>query len=363
MVTNTVESGLLNLGQQLFQSIANQPIPWLSFACELQSKSIWREAVTHAVGQFNKESIQEAIKQTQLSGRAKDIVNKKADQLRELSRKLQSDLLSYYPDNLQRTKTTGRADRDSIGRASYANDIMAWLGLTCWRHWLAQMVINDHTHNAEDMGWQFYKCVYEAGDSYLDREQMEQFHRYFPMSNKGEGVLENIVNQLKAHGRKIVEPAMRSYCQLDVERHEVAHMTCIRIGPNDYPWIHQEPQEVEEEDGDDDIDGTTANEDAFSADDYSMEEDDADGFPDDDSVHCAAGALMDMVNSRPMKEEEDEEDDDNNPFLKEIRTRGMDHPQLKEMSTRRIATLGGVDIGGYFDQYGGYVYPDDHLLH
>ena len=239
---------------------------------------------------------------------------------------------------------------------------MAWLGLTCWRHWLAQMVINDHTHNAEDMGWQFYKCVYEAGDSYLDREQMEQFHRYFPMSNKGEGVLENIVNQLKAHGRKIVEPAMRSYCQLDVERHEVAHMTCIRIGPNDYPWIHQEPQEVEEEDGDDDIDGTTANEDAFSADDYSME-DDADGFPDDDSVHCAAGALMDMVNSRPMKEEEDEEDDDNNPFLKEIRTRGMDHPQLKEMSTRRIATLGGVDIGGYFDQYGGYVYPDDHLLH
>lgn len=393
IVAKPVESGLLNLGQQLFLSISNSPIAWLGFACQVESKSIWREAVTHAVGQFNKETIQDALRTTRIPYKASDIVHEKADQLKAMARKLQSDLLSYYPDNLQRTKTTGRADRDSIGRASYANDIMAWLALTCWRHWLAQMVILDHTHNADDMGWHFFKCVHEAGDAYLNRVQMDQFHLYFPMSGKGQSVLENNVNQLKAHGRTIVEPALRSYCQLDIERFPVQHMTCVRVGPNDFPWLRQDSEPEEEEDEEDGgMDGATANEDLDSVNGDSVDDDavgnfmeDVDGTPMDDvelnSMDGIDGAPMDDVDGTPMddvdgtlmedvdgssvdeEELDEEEEEKDNPLLQEIRSRGMDHPYMKQVSTRRIATLGGQDIGGYFDQYGGYVYPDDDQLH
>ena len=339
-VAKPVESGLLNLGQQLFLSISNQPVAWLGFACQIQSKSIWREAVTHTVGQFNKHGIQDSLRTVGIPHKASDIVHEKAFKLKEMAKKLQSELLSYYPDNLQRTKTTGRADRDSIGRASYANDIMAWLGLTCWRHWLGQMVILDHTHNAEDMGWQYFKCVYDAGDSYLNRVQMDQFHLYFPMSGKGQSVLENNINMLKQRGRNIVEPALRSYCQLDIDRFPVNHMTCVRVGPSDFPWMQEE--QVEEEEDDDEMDGTTVNEDV-----------DVPPFDDID------GTSMDDIDDTPMDEDEDEEQ----PFAQEVRSRGMEHPQPKEVASRRIATLGGQDIGGHFDKYGGYVYPDDEELH
>lgn len=113
---------------------------------------------------------------------------------------------------------------------------MQWLGLTVWRHWIAQQVCTDNTHNSADMGFEFFRVISRAGEAYLDRNQLRQFHEYFPMSLKGESVLENRISELKQEGQGIVAKVLENHSYLDVERFPAGHMTCTWLGPEDYPW-------------------------------------------------------------------------------------------------------------------------------
>ena len=236
IVTRPIEASLLSLGQVLHRSIASDPTPWLDFSFRLRSKTLWKEALIHGAGRFNSPVLKAAVRDNDLHPAIIEILTHKANLLKNLSQRTQSTLLSYYPEALQRTKTVGRADRDSIGRASYANDIMQWLGLTVWRHWIAQQVCADNTHNAADMGFEFFRLVSRAGESYLDRNQLRQFHEYFPMSLKGESVLENRISELKQDGQGMVAKVLENHSYLDVERFPAGHMTCTWLGPDDYPW-------------------------------------------------------------------------------------------------------------------------------
>jgi hypothetical protein len=236
IVTRPIEASLLSLGQVLHRSIASDPTPWLDFSFRLRSKTLWKEALIHGAGRFNSPALRAAVRDKDLHPAIIEILTHKADLLKNLSKRTQSTLLSYYPEALQRTKTVGRADRDSIGRASYANDIMQWLGLTVWRHWIAQQVCADNTHNSADMGFEFFRLVSRAGEAYLDRNQLRQFHEYFPMSLKGESVLENRISELKQEGQGMVAKVLENHSYLDVERFPAGHMTCTWLGPEDYPW-------------------------------------------------------------------------------------------------------------------------------
>ena len=191
LLAKQVESLLLNLGQPFFLYMAKEPLPWLQFACEIESKPLWREAVTHAVGQFNHESVQEELRFGNLNPKIVEIVKEKAHQLKEMAKAVETALLSHYPDHLQRTATTGLASRDGTGRGSYQNDIMTWIALNAWRHWMTQMIIADRNHNASDMGYEFFSTIYASGEAYLDHSQMNQFHHYFPMSDKAQHTLKN----------------------------------------------------------------------------------------------------------------------------------------------------------------------------
>lgn len=193
----------------------------------------------HGAGRFNSPQIQSALASHDLHPSIVEVLTKKAQLLKTLSQRTQSNLLSYYPEALQRTKTVGRADRDSIGRASYANDIMQWVALSVWRHWLAQQVSADNTHHAADMGFEFFRLISRAGEAYLDRNQLRQFHDYFPMSLKGESVVENRVSELKADGQGMVRKVLENHSYLDVEKFPAGHMTCTWVGPEDYPWETQ----------------------------------------------------------------------------------------------------------------------------
>lgn len=236
MVTRPIEALLLSFSQVLYRSIASNPAPWLDFSSRLRSKTLWRESLIHGAGRFNSAEIQDAMRHADLHSSVIAILTEKASLLKNLAKRTESTLLSYYPETLQRTKTVGRADRDSIGRASYANDIMAWLGLTVWRHWLAQQVCNDMTHNSADMGHEFFRLISKAGESYLDRNQLRQFHEYFPMSGKGESVIENRISELKQDGQGMVKKVLVNESQLDVDKYPTNHLTCTWVGPDDYPW-------------------------------------------------------------------------------------------------------------------------------
>jgi hypothetical protein len=124
---------------------------------------------------------------------------------------------------------------------------MGWLGLTVWRHWLAQQVCADRTHHDDDMGYAFFSAIGKAGEAYLDRNQLSQFHEFFPMSLKGASVMENRVSELKTEGQRMVEPVLRNVSYLDVERFPAGHLTCTWVGPEDYPWERAKAREDEDE--------------------------------------------------------------------------------------------------------------------
>jgi len=239
IVTRPIEASLLSLSQVLHRSIATNPSPWLDFSYRLRSKTLWKEALIHGAGRFNSPAIQAALRDNDLRPEIVAILTTKADLLKNLAMNTQTNLLSYYPESLQRTKTVGRADRDSIGRASYANDIMQWIGLTIWRHWISQQVCSDKTHHSDDMGWEFFRLVSRAGEAYLDRNQLRQFHDYFPMSLKGESVVENRISELKQDGQGMVKKVLENQAYLDIDKFPAGHMTCTWVGPEDYPWEHE----------------------------------------------------------------------------------------------------------------------------
>ncbi|OQN98607.1 hypothetical protein B0A48_15870 [Cryoendolithus antarcticus] len=240
LITNT----LLALSQTLHRSIATNSAPWLDFAYRLQSRKLFREALIHGAGCYNTQQVQSAIHSSSLAPSVVTLLEHKASLLRDLSRRLQTQLITWYPEQLQRAKTVGRADRDSIGRASYGNDILTWMALSVFRHWLSQMICNDKTHHAADMGYSFFLLISRGGDNYLDRSVVQSFHDYFPMSQKGEAVLEGRLAEIKGFARELVADALGNASQLEIVGGgwEVGHMCCVVVGEGDYPWenVHSE---------------------------------------------------------------------------------------------------------------------------
>ncbi|KAI7340838.1 hypothetical protein KC315_g469 [Hortaea werneckii] len=234
VVTHAIEATLLATGQLLQQSIATSPAPWLILAYKIHSRNLFRESIIHAAGKYNTEEIQKEI--VNMPKDVADLLHKKGRTLREAVKMAEKRILSYYPTHLQRERTVGRADKDSIGRASYSNDVMSWIGLVVLRHFFTQLLADDATHNALDMGKELVDAVMQGGDTYLDKGIMDQFHAYFPMSQKGASVLENKVSDMKESIKKFMADLHKNESMLDTKTFKVAHFTCVKVFQHEYPF-------------------------------------------------------------------------------------------------------------------------------
>ena len=119
-------------------------------------------------------------------------------------------ILSYYPQYMQRELTVGYAEKDNIGRASYQNDIFSWIGLVAFRHFAAQNVADDKTHHAADLGFAYVSTINAGEDRYLDRSALSEFHRFFPMTQKGTKVVEDRITEIKEHVKGFVLVSLSS---------------------------------------------------------------------------------------------------------------------------------------------------------
>lgn len=205
LIVKPVEAALLATGQRLQSDVAEAPETYLDFGFRLQSKVLFREALIHGAGRFNSARVQEALQDNVYPRCVVKLLCQKAQQLVSASRMTQIQISSYYPEEMPRELATGRADRDSIGRNSYSNDILCWIGLTAFRQWLQQMVVNDKTHHAPDMGFKFFKTLAAGHDAYLDAHGLADFHFTFPMSQKGVAVVENKVTALKEMAKRYAQ--------------------------------------------------------------------------------------------------------------------------------------------------------------
>ncbi|KAI9664299.1 MAG: hypothetical protein M1829_005854 [Trizodia sp. TS-e1964] len=227
VISESVDIALLRQGQTLFQSIASNATAWSILALRIKSPSIMTESLIHLIGQWNSlcaaeiECIPEVIRETCV---------RKNDELRLLKTAMDIRILGHYPRNIQREKTANPT------RMNYCNDIYSWMMLSLFRQWYAQCIAEGRSHTALDGGADLYRMVWRAGNSYLDREAMESFHSYFPMSSKGVSCLENHLSQIKDEVKEFLEDLVVNRSQLDIDKHPVAHLTCVVINRSDLPW-------------------------------------------------------------------------------------------------------------------------------
>lgn len=93
-----------------------------------------------------------------------------------------------------------------------------------------------------------YTRLFNGGKSYLARDVQSSFHQHFPLSNRGQGVIENNLDIMKAGIVKIVTPLMKNESQLDITKTPVRWMTCVQIKDIDYLWDTEvEPEHELEE--------------------------------------------------------------------------------------------------------------------
>ena len=248
IITRPIEATLLATGQHLLKAVANNPTAWLSFAYRIRSKAIFRESLIHAAGQYMFPTVQASIENGDLPEEITTLLKKKASTIIEAVRSCERHLASYYPTILMREKTVGRVDRDNIGRANYANDIIMWIALCIFRHWASDMMASDQTHHAKDMGFAFINAVAKGGDAYLAKTVLhDQFHLRFPMSPKGMACTEHRLAEIKEVVKQWTVPLMRNESHLDRKANPQHHFLFTTVKVTDYPWQDDNNFDDEEE--------------------------------------------------------------------------------------------------------------------
>lgn len=230
-VSESVDIALLRQGQVLFRSIAANASAWADLAFRVRSPTIFKEALIHLVGQWNmlSEKDRDALNPDVLK-----ICQRKHKELDLMKQAIEIRILGHYPSVVQR-----RADANP-GRMSYSNDIYMWMVLSLFRHWFSQSICEQRNFLSKDGGAILYRQIGEAGSFYLDRKNLEGFHMYFPMSQKGMSVLENHLSVYKQELKPFVNELLVHRSQLDVTKESVPYLTCCVVEKTDYPWRHKE---------------------------------------------------------------------------------------------------------------------------
>ena len=117
----------------------------------------------------------------------------------------------------------------------------------CWfRHWLGQRLIANRGYNGPDGGYSLYGAIAAAGEAYMDKAILSQFHTMFPLTKKALNVLENHLLEIKECMAEWVEKSnlLKSNCQLNVQQFPVPYITYVEFENADFPWAT--PKEMED---------------------------------------------------------------------------------------------------------------------
>ena len=233
-IANQIENGLTSPDsfQDFCRVVAADPAEWLEFSYRIRSRKIFREAMIHAVGQFHTAEMQQQI----LSMRVGifRVLQIKANELKEQVKAFIMNVQSYYPAEIQRRVTTGYADTDNIGRASYANDIFHWIRLSALRQYISQEAIMSIDSN--DFGYKLVENISKGGNAYLTKEDLEGFHQIFPMTGKAKDVMEKKIGEMKKHVKPWTGALLTNRAALNTELYPTGYFTCSVVKEKDYPF-------------------------------------------------------------------------------------------------------------------------------
>ncbi|KAF2868170.1 hypothetical protein BDV95DRAFT_501221 [Massariosphaeria phaeospora] len=233
VISKPVEVALVKQGQALFRGIQELPYLWIVMAHRLKSELIFREAIIHLAGNWNRVKDTAIPKMQDVPG-IQALCEKYHEILVSKSKKLELALMSTYPgDMCEPTQDL------PIKREEYSKDILVWMALTFFRHWLGQRIITERGHQAPDKGYALFRMIGQAGDAYMEKTVINQFHVKFPMTKKAMNVLENHLLEIKECMRNLIDQSaiLKPNCQLDVHRYPADYLTCVDFVRADLPWL------------------------------------------------------------------------------------------------------------------------------
>jgi hypothetical protein len=238
IISKPIEVALLKYGQDLWRSIKNDPCAWVGIARDIRSEAMFKECVIHFVGNwknFKKQAgVLEAVRE--IPG-LRMLIEKYHRALIHQCKNLELAIMSHYP---------GKMDKPSedipIKREAYSKDILVWMALSFYRHWVGQRLLLEKGRHGNDCGYDLYKAMGAAGEAYIDKTVINQFHTKFPMTKKAMNVLENHLFEIKECMKSIVEEhgVLVSATHLDVNRFPVNYLTCIVFKKSDLPWLKED---------------------------------------------------------------------------------------------------------------------------
>ncbi|KAH7378264.1 hypothetical protein BKA66DRAFT_421489 [Pyrenochaeta sp. MPI-SDFR-AT-0127] len=235
IISKPIEVALLKHGQDLFRAIQGAPHAWIEMAYRVRSELIFRECMIHLVGSWKKfksnRSISEYLRA--IPG-LRGLIEKYHFKLLSQCKALELGIMSLYPGSMCLP-----VEDLPIKREAYAKDILVWMALTFFRHWVGQRLIMEKGRHGIDCGYELYKQIGTAGECYMDKSVINQFHVKFPMTKKAINVLENHLLEIKDCMKGVVDQhkILKSNCQLDIHRFPVNYLTCTDFQREDYPWI------------------------------------------------------------------------------------------------------------------------------
>ncbi|KAJ4992266.1 hypothetical protein SVAN01_02285 [Stagonosporopsis vannaccii] len=238
LISKPIEVALFKHGQDLFRAIQGVPHAWIEMAYRIRSELIFKECIIHLAGNWKTlKSKPNIIERLRAVPGVCGLVEKYHRMLLEKAKTLELSILSHYPQALRLP-----SEDLPIKRESYAKDILVWMALTFFRHWLSQRLITGKGRDAPDCGFDLFFAIGTGGDAYMDKSVVNQFHTRFPMTKKAMNVLENHLYEIKGCIKKVVDESkvLRSQCQLDVHRFPIKYLTCTEFVRDDFPWLREE---------------------------------------------------------------------------------------------------------------------------
>jgi hypothetical protein len=238
LISKPIEVALVKHGQDLHRAIQSSPHVWIDLAHRIRSELIFKECMIHLVGNWkNLKGRQHVTEVLRDVNGLRALIEKYHRQLLTACKNLELGVMSLYPGDMRLP-----VNDLPIKREAYAKDILVWMALTFFRHWIGQRLIMEKGRHSPDCGYELYKQIGTAGESYMDKSVINQFHTKFPMTKKAMNVLENHLLEIKECMKGVVDQhkILKSNCQLDVHRFPVPYLTCTEFKRVDLPWLREE---------------------------------------------------------------------------------------------------------------------------
>ncbi|CAN9355727.1 unnamed protein product [Alternaria alternata] len=234
LISKPIEIALLKHGQDLFRAIQKKPHAWVEMSYRIRSELIFRECMVHLVGNWRTiKSAPNALDYLRKVPGLRGLIEKYHRAMLSQCKSVELAVMSLYPGSMRLP-----VEDLPIKREAFAKDILVWMALTFFRHWIGQRLIMERGRHSADCGYELYKQIGTGGESYMDKSVINQFHTKFPMTKKAMNVLENHLLEIKECMKTVVDQhkILQSKCQLDVHRFPVEYLTCTEFKKEDIPW-------------------------------------------------------------------------------------------------------------------------------